>query len=315
MPKCEVYNALKKSDRQPPPSNRSNDRELRAIAMYRYRNLWKAADIEEFKRAFIYGVNCHFRAFQTGRVLHCNIVENNLIIYQHVRADRNEEENVTEYEDNASRRKASLLMTESKSVEVNEPRVRRVLTDFDVAVLLGPDGKPTVSSICDHHITGTIPFMARHLLRTPEERELQRSMYPIMPTYHLYRYDLESFLYILIWAATCYDLTTHKRLQMPKDSHLEEWSNIKSMKKTRQAKQLGHGLLADLEQDIRPEWNGLWKEWIQPLCFLFHDGLLCSDVAEKQGNIDDFITGGGLLTFDNFMKKIQVSSSDFNSEK
>uniref|UniRef100_A0A8H7XZA7 Fungal-type protein kinase domain-containing protein n=1 Tax=Psilocybe cubensis TaxID=181762 RepID=A0A8H7XZA7_PSICU len=201
MPKYNVYNAMK--DSATPPSNHIDDRDLHVIATNRYKHLWEASDIEEFKQAFI---DCHYHAFQTGNVLHRDISENNLMIYLPGKTDKLEEQDVADNAEIATKKIASGPATESKSVEITEPRVRGVLNDFDMAVVLGPDGKPTTPSTGDHHITGTLPFMAGDLLMTPEDRAKFQLKYPTVPTYHLYRHDLESFFYILVWAATRYDL-------------------------------------------------------------------------------------------------------------
>ena len=99
---------------------------------------------------------------------------------------------------------------------------RGIFTDFDMAFELGADSKAQLEVRHRRIITGTLPFMGRDLVlrlkRTqntlaspaeekPEDRfRLQPKARD--PKYDLYRYDLESFFYILIWAAT---ITTSRK--------------------------------------------------------------------------------------------------------
>jgi serine/threonine protein kinase len=78
-----------------------------------------------------------------------------------------------------------------------EGAVYGVLNDFDLALLLS-DEKPSTSK----QRTGTKPYMAINLL-VPE------------PPYHLYRHDLESFLYVLVFL-TC----------QIEGSPLADWKNL-----------------------------------------------------------------------------------------
>lgn len=66
-----------------------------------------------------------------------------------------------------------------------------ILNDYDLAIILNDDKSPPPPS--SRHRTGTAPFMAYQLLL------------PKLFTAHLYRHDLESFLYVLIWTATGYE--------------------------------------------------------------------------------------------------------------
>ncbi|KAH9478736.1 hypothetical protein JR316_0009196 [Psilocybe cubensis] len=184
-----------------------------------------------------------------------------------------------------------------------------------MTVILGSDGKPTTPSTGDHHITGTLPFMAGDLLKTPEDRATFQLTYPTIPTYHLYRHDLESFFYILVWAATCYDLKTGRRLSLPPNSPLIDWSDTAKLTRAMLMKALTIRLMDQLENDIRAEWKGLWADWIEPLFLLFEEGLRCSAAARRRGNIDDFTTGGGLLTFEKFMATIKVTPRNFDTKK
>ncbi|KAG6834143.1 hypothetical protein H0H93_011580 [Arthromyces matolae] len=72
----------------------------------------------------------------------------------------------------------------------DQGHIRGVLNDWDLASRIdehGPENEVSTHAIA--HRIGTIPFMARDLLVDDT------------PPPHLYRHDLESFFYILVWAA------------------------------------------------------------------------------------------------------------------
>lgn len=74
--------------------------------------------------------------------------------------------------------------------EVGNVIIFGILNDYDLSVILKDDKVlPAASS---KHRTGTAPFMAHELLNTRRSVE------------HLYRHELESFLYIMVWTAVVY---------------------------------------------------------------------------------------------------------------
>lgn len=77
--------------------------------------------------------------------------------------------------------------------------IKGVLNDWDMASYVELNNE--IYSPTAKHRTGTIPFMARELLTkgTPG------------PPPHLYRHDLESFFYIIVWAAVHYSFKKKKR--------------------------------------------------------------------------------------------------------
>ncbi|TFK20270.1 hypothetical protein FA15DRAFT_137167 [Coprinopsis marcescibilis] len=68
--------------------------------------------------------------------------------------------------------------------------IKGVLNDWDMGALLSDEPKPS-----EKHLAGTIPFMAYELLSSNN-----------LPSAHFLRHDLESFLYILMWAIDNYNL-------------------------------------------------------------------------------------------------------------
>ncbi len=118
-----------------------------------------------------------------------------------------------------------------------------------MATELDVDGNVQLTAGPHHRIAGTLQFMARDLLfqldlSTIEEKmmrdiqssdaaegimdeeviEAKRAEELRLPKYHLYRHDLESFLYIMIWAATHYELDTGVRRPCP-TTHPVQWED------------------------------------------------------------------------------------------
>ena len=72
-----------------------------------------------------------------------------------------------------------------------------IVADWDLASLIDDQGEIILSHT--QHRTGTIPFMSKELMTSA-------------PPSHKYWHDLESFLYILLWAAVHFDLEKHQHL-------------------------------------------------------------------------------------------------------
>lgn len=70
--------------------------------------------------------------------------------------------------------------------------------DFDHAIrvkdVADPYGYPADDSPSSNHRTGTAPFMALDHLVPPRQED-----HPMFPTWHLPRYDLESFVWVFCW--------------------------------------------------------------------------------------------------------------------
>jgi hypothetical protein len=73
--------------------------------------------------------------------------------------------------------------------QIADGSFRGVLNDFDLAVRLDTLAEEGHSSL---HRTGTLPFMAVELLTD-------------QPAKHLFRHDLESLFYVVVWIAAHYD--------------------------------------------------------------------------------------------------------------
>ncbi|KAF9502134.1 hypothetical protein BDN71DRAFT_1437613 [Pleurotus eryngii] len=126
-------------------------------------------------------------------------------------------------------------------------RVTGVLNDWDLATPLDAMCKST------NHRTGTGPFMALDLLD------------PVPPV-HLYRHDLESLFYVLIWAAVHYDIGrgphTHEV-----NKKLEKWAG--TYETAHDAKASFITKPASVLDCVKAAWRPVRQTWLQPLCDLF----------------------------------------------
>jgi serine/threonine protein kinase len=197
----------------------------------------------------------HYEAFRTGKVLHRDLSENNLM------------------------------------VNFVGDEIKGVVNDWDMAKFEGSNDSTSAA----HHRTGTPPFMAIDLLAG-------------MAWGHLYRYDLESFFYILLWAAIHYDLKQRKKLRKV-HSALKGWIS-NDMDVNAGAKELFmtsplsyNGVYAA----VRKEFKEIEKNLIKPLHDLFCEAMISRSLALRRGKANyDYVTCGGVLTFHTFMEAINV---------
>lgn len=91
---------------------------------------------------------------------------------------------------------------------------RGILNDFDLAVMNNNLAKSSLER------TGTLPFMALALLKNPTN----------LP--HLFRHDVESLFYVLVWIAVQYD----ERGNRIKTKQIEDWRAAETIEAMRKAK-------------------------------------------------------------------------------
>lgn len=152
--------------------------------------------------------------------------------------------------------------------------------------------------------------MNSSLPNTSKELENIRSRLPT-PRYHLYRYDLESFYYILIWACTHYDLQSRIRMTRRSSARLSGWAS-RSVDYVRQAKRFScssnNRYLDDYTLD---GWNSVWSDWVDPLVSMFAAVLDRYPPRHSQNQTsNDLDTCGGRITLEKFMKAIGEDSSE-----
>ncbi len=216
-------------------------------------------------------------------VLHRDISENNLMIFRPGETDRIPDEVSEQY----------FIRSGSQTPELNKTQPSHgILNDFDMASVRKQDGTIASDSDRHHHLTGTRPFMALDLLKTPSATK---------PIIHLYRHDLESFFYILVWAAARYKYSTGATIAV---HELDDWSgeNAFFIKSGFYMLQMGK---EDKDKYCLPEFSDLWDKWIIPLFNMFGDGLYEAKSAAGRGRTDyDFSTFNGRITFETFMAAI-----------
>ena len=134
-----------------------------------------------------------------------------------------------------------------------------VLLDWDLASLI--DELNAVIPSNAKHRTGTIPFMSISLLRgnTP----------------HRYCHDLESFFYILIWAAIHFDL--QKKQCLRTQPNFQDWNNS-DLAKAAQPKVNCLTFPGELTPFILDDFKELFHTWINPLRRLFFKAYNTNDL-------------------------------------
>ncbi|KAG5638576.1 hypothetical protein H0H81_011796 [Sphagnurus paluster] len=175
--------------------------------------------------------------------------------------------------------------------------VKGILNDWDMASKV--DETDQVESSTAQHCTGTLPFMARDLLVDGN------------PPPHLYRHDLESFFYILVWAALRYDFKSGTRLPTPEciqkwESSMEDAEDAKNMMITS-----GKRLKLILSH-AQPQSRNRLVPWISSLGDLFYDGS-DSERRSRDNPEWDSKTQGGFITFEKFMNALDRKPRHLNS--
>ena len=234
----------------------------------------------------------HYYAYKQGHVLHRDLSENNLMVWR-PKGHRT---------DKQRRRALGILNDWDMS-----SRVERYPGMASVVTMVTNDPSRVAEAEALNNRTGTVPFMALDLLT--EDGPVPK---------HLYRHDLESFLWVLIWAAVHYDIPNKKNLSGPQDEidrELRIWDEgtreeVRSCKRALMRKVCGgsprHSSDSDVEDvldRVRPEFRRLKTEWIIPLIRMFYrayNELRYTDVDEE--------TCGGIVTFERFMATIDRKS-------
>lgn len=176
-------------------------------------------------------------------------------------------------------------------------KVSGLLNDWDLAVFVNtPEGKSTI-----HYRTGTPPFMAIELLDPLKFITYKPG--------HWYRHDLESFFYILVWAALHYNLKEGTRDKAVHPTLLP-WIS-RDARRNALAK-LTFGVPGDTVANwafdsVKAEFEPLLKEWILPLRKLLRVARCSFEKAVGEyvpTDVYDYPTCGGILTFETFMATI-----------
>ncbi len=240
-------------------------RDLSVMVTQRYQALWEVDTLEEFKTAFI-------------DVFECKLSKSSVI------GITTTNESTGHHEAYINGRVLHRDISETNLMFHRfHGKVYGVLVDFDNALDLATPTAPN-----EWH-SGTKPFMAVDRLKSK-------------PPPHIYRHDLESFYYVLLWAAIHFDLKGKKhrktpvalrkwtlahgpdRYSIPRKEKIAFWT-----KDTREVL----GLVSD-------EFRPLIKSWIKPLTCLFWSGF-----SGMKDETQDRETLGGHVTFEKFMEAFE----------
>jgi len=160
-------------------------------------------------------------------------------------------------------------------------KVYAVLNDFDLAV------SADVKSTSSKQRTGTKPFMAIDLLR-PD------------PPVHMYRHDLESMFYVLIWTTSRFH--NGDEIALPP---LQEWADNDGVTVT---KEKSFFVMMSEPPLLTPQFNSFGR-WIVSMQTMFRDGFysrtkylveLSLTSLESSSSYFEDETLGGFVTFDKF---------------
>ncbi|KAG6846516.1 hypothetical protein H0H93_013460, partial [Arthromyces matolae] len=169
--------------------------------------------------------------------------------------------------------------------------IKGILNDWDIAshdseLICGSQPR------FEHRIPGTIPLMARDLLVDSN------------PPPHLYRHDLESFFYILVWASLNYDFGADEPSKL--DLDIAEWD----ADTLRNAKALKSHFICDPDniamilERVQPTCRILLP-WIDSIWFMFNQAQSYAMQNHRNSPKDwDHETQGGRITFQTFMKAL-----------
>lgn len=185
-----------------------------------------------------------------------------------------------------------------------------LLNDWDLSSLFEDGAAPPPVTQCR---TGTTPFMATELLQSF-----------INPPIHRYRHDLESFLYILIWAMVHYNLGNEELSILPDPKQprrlpthpvLEEWKgdNYRVNAARKIDFQMTMESRLSLFAAVQPAFKPLIDAWLDPLLSLFAQARFYALLNARNPGFDGD-TLGGFLTFENFMGTIRAVPRDIPAE-
>ncbi len=175
-----------------------------------------------------------------------------------------------------------------------------LLNDWDLSSLFEDGAAPPPVTQCR---TGTTPFMAMELLQMS-----------VNPPIHRYRHDLESFLYILIWAMVHYNLGNQELnilpdpkqpRRLPTHPVLQEWEcdNYRVNASRKNDFQTTVDSRLSLFAAVQPAFRPLIDGWLDPLLNLFGQARFYALLNTRKPDFDGD-TLGGFLTFESFMSTI-----------
>ncbi|TFY53177.1 hypothetical protein EVJ58_g9593 [Rhodofomes roseus] len=199
----------------------TDERVCRTLILARYQRLEEIGSVERFKIVYIDVVRAHHWVWTTSGILHRDISTNNIMWYLvgdtiygvlcdwdlaeknvHGRIPSNRTHAEDEGDSESSRSPSPTASQETDGTAASSKSGTTASSKSSTAAPSKSD-KDAESQESDcpkrpRYRTGTGPFMAVDLLRTEA------------PPFHLYRHDLESFFYVLIYVCAVYNLAQMK---------------------------------------------------------------------------------------------------------
>ncbi|KAJ3516046.1 hypothetical protein NLJ89_g1376 [Agrocybe chaxingu] len=255
-------------------------RVLHLFILCPYQKLDEAASVEEFKQIFLGCVEGHHHAHEVGHIIHRDIDENNLMFVRTSNADV----------DKTTNGSVSLNATNTKTI------ARGILNDFDLSPEVSEQGNFFFTSA--RHPRAS-PFMASDFIKDQVIESL------VTPTYH-YRYDLESFFYILVWACTMYTFRpNHARLKQT-PTCLKGWNDLSSTCGVRCMFFYFDGVVG-VQNAVLPHFMSMWKECVLPLYGMFRAAFLSVPSIRSPEYVEyDHATCNGQITFKTFIEAMGI---------
>ncbi|KAG6917058.1 hypothetical protein DXG01_004030 [Tephrocybe rancida] len=180
---------------------------------------------------------------------------------------------------------------------VTDGTKKGILNDWDMASFVDENDEIQLSTAT--HRTGTVPFMAKDLLVAT-------------PPPHLFRHDLESFFYILVWAAVHHDFSAKTR--RPTVPAVVRWAS-EDFETVLESKSYFFTEISKFNlvlANVLPDSAGL-VPWIRLLWKMFSKAFQMAetiardtDDSQRGGEASewDHATLGGQITFFTFMKAL-----------
>ncbi|EPT05416.1 hypothetical protein FOMPIDRAFT_92699 [Fomitopsis schrenkii] len=236
-------------------------RVCRILILKCYRPLDAIGSQAEFHQVFVRVVRAHYWAYETSKVLHCNISMTSIMWFR-----RGEDIvgmlcdwDLAEDHGNGGRRAVDIGQSDAAALSgqgQGKIAPSRQQSEHKASPLSNVEQLAPVpeKKVNPRYRTGTGPFMALDFLRQG-----------IIPA-HKYRHDLESFFYVYACAAATYDPNDE-----PKICIIKQWNDPELVK-------IGHHKRAFLEdgdqvsevfQNVHPDFEEVVKSSLRELWFLF----------------------------------------------
>ncbi|KAI0791088.1 hypothetical protein C8Q75DRAFT_89947 [Abortiporus biennis] len=268
----------------------SEPRVFRLLVLVCYEPLQNVNSVEEFMKVFRDVVSAHHWVFSVAKILHRDLSATNLMVQRIGK------------EINGILADFDLAVGESKKEQDEEvKRLRRLDSDSTppsqrtervTSMEVNPvREKEQTDKKCQkmRFRTGTGPFMAIDILKSK----------PTTPI-HVYRYDLESFFYVLVWFCAGFDpkFNTLASIDSWRTPSYEDIAKNKEAFINDSKQTISDAIFANTHSSYQP----LVKAWIHPLRLLFKEVLSCasrldSDIKEisvHQDKLDALVDDASL---------------------